>query len=113
MRWILLPLLLFLALLLAPSTPTVAQTEPPVPTATLQMIGIPSFATAVDHPIPPFDPSIYLGRGDAFNCDDFRSGFDAQSVLWADPSDPNRLDPDRDGFACNHGSLSRGEPRIP
>ena len=47
-----------------------------------------------------FDPRFYLGRGDAFNCTDFASQAAAQAVLRADPTDPNRLDTDRDGVAC-------------
>lgn len=47
-----------------------------------------------------FDPSFYIGKGDAFTCKDFRTQADAQAVLRADPRDPNRLDPDRDGIAC-------------
>ena len=34
------------------------------------------------------------------NCSDFRYQEDAQAVLDADPSDPNRLDGDNDGIAC-------------
>jgi len=47
-----------------------------------------------------FDPGFYIGKGDAFNCGDFASQAAAQAVLRADPTDPNRLDTDRDGVAC-------------
>ena len=47
-----------------------------------------------------FDPRFYIGKGDAFNCVHFARQADAQAVLRADPSDPNRLDTDRDGVAC-------------
>jgi hypothetical protein len=50
-----------------------------------------------------FDPTPYLGKGDAYNCSDFRSQADAQAVLRADPTDPNRLDADGSGtrgIAC-------------
>lgn len=47
-----------------------------------------------------FDPRFYIGKGDAFNCADFASQADAQAVLRADPTDPNRLDGNRDGVAC-------------
>jgi hypothetical protein len=40
----------------------------------------------------PFDPLPYIGAGDAYNCTDFGSQADAQAVLRADPSDPNKLD---------------------
>jgi hypothetical protein len=39
-----------------------------------------------------FDPLPYIGQGDAYNCTDFTSQADAQAVLRADPSDPNKLD---------------------
>jgi excalibur calcium-binding domain-containing protein len=48
----------------------------------------------------PFDPLPFIGLGDAYNCPDFASQADAQAVLRADPTDPNRLDADRDGIAC-------------
>ena len=47
-----------------------------------------------------FDPSPFIGQGDAYNCGDFASQAVAQTVLRADPTDPNRLDADRDGIAC-------------
>ena len=46
------------------------------------------------------DPSRYIGQGNRYNCPDFRSQAEAQAVLRSDPSDPNRLDGDRDGVAC-------------
>lgn len=53
-------------------------------------------------PPPPsgLDPTFYIGKGDAFNCSDFQSQAQAQAVLRADATDPNRLDADRDGIAC-------------
>jgi len=36
----------------------------------------------------------------AVDCADFASPADTQLVLDADPADPNGLDPDRDGIAC-------------
>lgn len=63
-------------------------------------------------PAPPpasagFIPAAYLGQGDAYNCPAFASQADAQAVLRADPSDPNRLDADKDGLACE----TRPEPK--
>jgi hypothetical protein len=52
---------------------------------------------------PGFDPLAYIGQGNAYNCADFGSQADAQAVLRADPTDPNKLDTDRpkpDGVAC-------------
>jgi hypothetical protein len=56
-----------------------------------------------------FDPSAYLDQGDAYNCGDFASQAQAQAVLRADPTDPNRLDADWDGVACesNRGEQDR------
>jgi micrococcal nuclease len=51
-------------------------------------------------PAQAFDPTRYLGQGDRYNCSAFVSQADAQAVLRADPSDPNRLDADGDGIAC-------------
>ncbi len=70
----------------APTTapaPTVA----PAPAATTTPVG--------------FNPANFIGKGDAFNCGDFENQAQAQAVLRADPSDPNRLDGrDQDGLAC-------------
>lgn len=70
-------------------------------------VRLPSVAPApgpapVQPPAAPgaFDPGFYVGKGDAFNCTDFVSQAAAQAVLRADATDPNRLDSDRDGIAC-------------
>ncbi len=42
-------------------------------------------------------------RLNLLDCMDFASRADAQAVLAADPSDPNVLDADRDGMACDAG----------
>jgi hypothetical protein len=42
-------------------------------------------------------------RANLFNCPDFADPADAQAVLDADPSDPNILDADNDGMACDAG----------
>ena len=57
---------------------------------------------AVVQPSPSaaFDPTRYIGQGDRYNCSAFKSQADAQAVLRADPRDPNRLDGDHDGIAC-------------
>lgn len=72
---------------------------------TFAMLTAPAAAQVVEEPAPPpaspaFYPSQYIGPGDAFNCDDFMSQADAQAVLRADPTDPNQLDRDLDGIAC-------------
>ena len=72
----------------------------------------PAAAQVVDEPAPPpaspdFYPSQYIGQGDAFNCADFVSQADAQAVLRADPTDPNGLDRDVDGIACETNRAPR------
>ncbi len=54
-----------------------------------------------------FDPSPYIGKGNKFNCDAFATQAQAQAVLRADPRDPNRIDPDRDGIACESNRAPR------
>lgn len=41
----------------------------------------------------------FAQQGD-LDCGDFRSQIEAQGVLLQDPSDPNGLDADNDGIAC-------------
>jgi hypothetical protein len=65
----------------------------------------PSRATPIPAAAPPpasagFDPRRYIGQGNRYNCSDFATQAHAQAVLEADPSDPNRLDADHDGIAC-------------
>lgn len=75
----------------------------------------PTPTTAVSTPpaSPTFDPSFYIGKGDAFNCADFASQADAQAVLRADPTDPNRLDADRDGIACESNRAPKDLVPVP
>lgn len=57
-----------------------------------------------------FDPAPFVESGlDLYNCNAFSSQAQAQAVLRADPNDPNRLDADRDGIACesNRGAQDR------
>jgi hypothetical protein len=42
-------------------------------------------------------------RANDLNCIDFADTADAQAVLISDPSDPNNLDGDNDGQACDRG----------
>ena len=51
--------------------------------------------------LPPFNPGAYIGQGDRYDCAHFASQAQAQAVLRAAPSDPNQLDPDRNGIACD------------
>jgi len=70
-------------------------------TGALLALAVAMPAVAQEAPAP-FDPAPYVlpGQGDAYNCPDFASQADAQAVLRADPTDPNNLDRDRDGIAC-------------
>lgn len=63
-----------------------------------QIVTLPAARTA--DLVAGFDPTRYVGQGDRYNCGDFASQAQAQAVLRADPTDPNRLDADRDGIAC-------------
>jgi endonuclease YncB( thermonuclease family) len=56
---------------------------------------------------PNPDPNLAPAGGD-LDCSDFASQAEAQAVLDADPSDPNGLDADYDGQACETSSFSRG-----
>ncbi len=89
-----------IAHLAAPTVPPIlAPIVTPAPTATPAPIPIPTLAPTATA-IPTIEPADYLGQGDAYNCADFATQAQAQAVLRADPSDPNRLDGNRDGVAC-------------
>ncbi len=60
-----------------------------------------------------YDTARYLGQGDRYNCGDFSSQAYAQAVLRADPSDPNKLDTDKDGIACESRPNPRDLVRVP
>jgi hypothetical protein len=60
-----------------------------------------------------FNPQSYIGQGDRYNCSHFPSQAAAQAVLRADPRDPNRLDTDRDGIACESNRAPRDTDRVP
>jgi micrococcal nuclease len=60
-----------------------------------------------------FDPSRYIGRENRYNCSDFHTQAEAQAVLRADPSDPNLLDSDDDGIACETLPPPRDTVRVP
>ena len=83
-------------------SPTSLPTAVPSPTPSPS----PTAATPSPIPIPTeppqsdFDPQQYLGQGDEYNCGDFEYQWQAQAVLDADSSDPNKLDRDEDGTAC-------------
>jgi excalibur calcium-binding domain-containing protein len=78
---------------------TLPPTLPPVtlPPVTLPPVTLPPVATVNPN---VFNPLNYIGQGDRYNCGDFASQAQAQAVLRADPRDPNGLDGDNDGIAC-------------
>ena len=80
------------------SAPTVrSATLAPAPVVTPTPV-----RTAAPIVVTGFDPLRYIGQADAYNCGDFASQAQAQAVLRADPRDPNRLDADNDGIACEN-----------
>jgi hypothetical protein len=79
--------------------PTVAPTVRPATPAPTPVV-TPSPVRTVAPTVAGFDPQRYIGQGDAYNCPDFISQAQAQAVLRADPRDPNGLDGDDDGIAC-------------
>ncbi|MBM2810491.1 MAG: excalibur calcium-binding protein [Chloroflexi bacterium] len=62
---------------------------------------------------PSFDPAKFLGMGDRWDCGIFDNQAQAQAVLRADSSDPNRLDLDRDGVACELSLGAQDHERVP
>jgi hypothetical protein len=81
--------------------------DPSVPRVGLY-VPVTGQAQAVSTPAPPpppppssaFDPTSYIGQGNRYNCKDFANQAQAQAVLRADPTDPNKLDSENDGIAC-------------
>lgn len=73
----------------------------------------PARTAAAPPPLSGFDPTRYVGQGDRYNCSDFRSQAEAQAVLRADPRDPNRLDGDRDGVACENSPPPKDLTPVP
>lgn len=69
-----------------------APSDSPAP----QTLPIPAWPTATSTPQPT--PTV---AGDLFNCSDFAYQEDAQRLLDADRGDPNHLDPDGNGVACD------------
>jgi hypothetical protein len=93
----------------AASSPGVAQAPRPARSPTVPR------ATATPRPLVPpgFDPNQYIGRGNRYECRSFASQAEAQAVLRADPSDPNVIDQNRDGIACEDNPPPRDNQRVP
>jgi hypothetical protein len=90
---------------------TITQPVPPAPGSPLPPV------QPVPPPAPPpsgFDPMRYIGQGDRYNCSDFASQAQAQAVLRADPSDPNRLDQGGvPGIACEDNPAPYDRTPVP
>ena len=83
----------------APAVTIVPTVRPATPAPT-PIVTAPPARTAAPVVVAGFDPLRYIGQGDRYNCGDFASQAQAQAVLRADPRDPNGLDGDNDGVAC-------------
>lgn len=82
------------------TTPTSSSTSPSTETETRTVV----VPRAVYGPGSPYYHYVVPVRpAHLFNCWDFADTADAQAVLVADPSDPNNLDGDNDGRACEWG----------
>lgn len=76
-----------------------------VPTRSGSQLDLPAAAATAAPTTRPaavagFNATLYIGQGDRYSCDDFANQAQAQAVLRVAPADPNRLDADRDGIAC-------------
>ncbi len=105
---------------LAPPTeePPTAEPPTPVPPTAVPATQPPATARLAAATAPPpssggFDVSPYIGKGNVANCPDFRSQANAQAVLRADPSDPNGLDTDKDGIACETRPAPKDLVKVP
>jgi hypothetical protein len=54
-----------------------------------------------------------IQQGNRFDCRDFPSQAAAQAVLRADPRDPNHLDGDRNGIACERNPAPSDTVPVP
>jgi hypothetical protein len=70
-------------------------------------------ATATPSTGSGFDPTRYIGQGNRYNCSNFKNQAEAQAVLRADPSDPNKLDSDADGIACESNPAPTDMVKVP
>jgi hypothetical protein len=85
--------------LLVPVEPRVIDAIEPTPTSTPR----PLTGTRLDIP----------AAVDHLSCSDFKSQADAQAALRADPSDPNGLDKNRDGIACESNKAPKDLKPVP
>jgi hypothetical protein len=82
------------------TTPTTSSTTSSTPDTT-NIIVVPPAHYGPGNPYYGYDAPVV--RANDLNCIDFADTSDAQAVLISDPSDPNNLDGDNDGQACDRG----------
>jgi hypothetical protein len=91
---------------------TQTPTQTVIPTTTVTQAPTQTPTQTLTPTMVPFSPQNYLGQGDRYGCRDFASHAQAQAVLRADPTDPNRLDTNpRDGTAC--GGMEAAADGVP
>jgi len=93
----LIPILLLLGCASSAPSPSAAPSTSFAPAAPTRAPALPTVSAPS---VTGFDPTRYVGQGDRYNCGDFTSQAQAQAVLRADPRDPNKLDGDGNGIAC-------------
>lgn len=97
-----------------PIVPVIESGAPEPPAPPPQTPVPPTTVPFTAEPSPSgFNPGSYIGQGDRYNCGDFGSQAEAQAVLRADPSDPNPLDTDRDGIACESSRAPYDRAPVP
>ena len=96
------------------ASPSTSPSASPSPSPSASPSPSPTPPSPSPSPTPSgFDPNAYTGQGDKYNCSDFASQAQAQAVLRADPSDPNKLDTNRDGIACEGNAAPRDLTPVP
>jgi micrococcal nuclease len=94
----------------SPTTCAGDTTQPAANVAVAPQATEPALAAPTDS---GFDPTRYIGQGNRYNCSSFKSQADAQAVLRADPTDPNKLDGDADGIACESNPAPTDLVKVP
>lgn len=85
----------------APTTTTTTSSTTSSTPDTTNIIVVPPAHYGPGNPYYGYDAPIVSAND--LNCGDFADTTDAQAVLISDPSDPNNLDGDNDGQACDRG----------
>jgi hypothetical protein len=98
---------------LQPATLAPTPVPPTLRPAALPASTLPPVRSTPQPAATPFDPRNFIGQGDRYNCPNFASQAQAQAVLRADPSDPNGLDADKDGIACERNPGPKDLVKVP